>query len=154
MKKVRKDLNKSRYKFSKSEIKEIRKSLYQIERKKSFSAQKIKETEKSLSVLKKYYDHNDAKYIGIRDVVNLFNQSTDKDYYKPIKTKSAFNGNYIEYESNGDKDKNLSAKKYLNMIRPYLSDIINDYEAFKNLKVHSRNEVSVTNLNSENGKFN
>ena len=28
------------------------------------------------------------------------------------------------------------------MIRPYLSDIINDYKAFKNLKVHSGNEVS------------
>ena len=39
--------------------------------------------------------------------------------YKPIKTKSAFNGNYIEYESRGDKDKNLSPKEYLDMIRPY-----------------------------------
>ena len=28
------------------------------------------------------------------------------------------------------------------MIRPYLSDIINYYKAFKNLKVHSGNEVS------------
>ena len=27
------------------------------------------------------------------------------------------------------------------MIRPYLSDIINDYKTFKNLKVHSSNEV-------------
>ena len=44
----------------------------------------------------------------MRDVGNLFNQSTDEDYYKPIKTKSAFDGNYIEYESNGNKDKNLS----------------------------------------------
>ena len=56
--------------------------------------------------------------------------------------ESAFNGNCIEYESNGDKDKNLSVKKYLSMIRPYLSDVINDYKAFKNLKAHSGNEVS------------
>ena len=131
LKRIRKGLNKSRYKFSKSEIKEIRKNLYEIESKKNLSTQKIKEIEKSLSTLKKYHDHDDAKYIGIRDVGNLFNQSTDKDYYKPIKTKSAFNGNYIEYESNGDKDKNLSAKKYLNMIRPYLSNMINDYKTFK-----------------------
>ena len=27
------------------------------------------------------------------------------------------------------------------MIRPYLSDIINDYKTFKNSKVHSSNEV-------------
>ena len=36
------------------------------------------------------------------------------------------NSNYIEYESNGDKDKSLSVKEYLNIIRPYLSDITND----------------------------
>ena len=114
--------------LSESELKEIEKNLFELK--------------ECLSKLKKYYDHDEAKYIGIRDVRNLFNQSNDKDYYKPMKTKSAFNDNYTEYESNGDKDKNLSAKKYLNMIRPYLSNIINDYKAFKNLKVHSGNEVS------------
>ena len=45
-----------------------------------------------------------------------------KDYYKPIKTKSALNNNYIEYESNGNKVKNLSPKEYLDIIRIYLSD--------------------------------
>ena len=101
----------------------------------------IFELEESISKLKKYHDHDDAKYIGIRDVGNLFNQSTDKDYYKPIKTKSAFNGNYIEYESNGDKDKNLSLKKYLSIIRPYLSDMINNHKTPEVLKVHSGNKV-------------
>ena len=139
LKKIR-DLNKSRHKFFRSEIKEIGKNLYEIDSKKNLSTQKIKEIEKSLSTLKKYHDHNDAKYIGIRDVKNSFNQSTDKDYYKPIKTKTAFNGICIGYESNVDKDKNLSAKKYLNMIKPYLSDIINNYKTFKNLKAHSSNE--------------
>ena len=67
--------------------------------------------------------------------------STDEDYYQPIKTKSAFNGNYIEYESNGDKDKHLSVKKCLRMIRPYLRDIINDHKILKTLRVHSSNEV-------------
>ena len=73
LKNIREDLNKSRHKFSKSEIKEIRKNLYEIESKKNLSTQKIKEIEKSLSTLKKYHDHDDAKYIGIRDVRNLFN---------------------------------------------------------------------------------
>ena len=45
-------------------------------------------------------------------------------YYKPIRTSSAFNSNYIEYESKGGKDKVLSTKEYLIVIRPYLSDII------------------------------
>ena len=76
-----------------------------------------------------------------KDVGNLFNQSIDEDYYKPIITNSAFNSNYIEYESKGDKDKILLIKEYLDMIRPYLSNIINDHKTPKNLRVHSRNEV-------------
>ena len=52
LKKIRKDLNKSRHQFSKSEIKEIRKNNYEIESKKNLSKQKIKEIEKSLSTLK------------------------------------------------------------------------------------------------------
>ena len=45
--------------------------------------------------------------------------------YKPIKTKSTPNGNYIEYESKRDKDKNLSHKEDFDMIKPYLSVMIN-----------------------------
>ena len=54
-----------------------------------------------------------------------------KDYYKPIKPVISFNDNYIEYKSNGDKNKNLSPKEYLDMIEPYLSDIINDHKKWK-----------------------
>ena len=59
--------------------------------------------------------------------------SINKDYYKPIKTVSNFdknnnNNNNIEYERKGDKDKTLTIIEYLNMIRPYLGDIINDHE--------------------------
>ena len=52
----------------------------------------------------------------------------DEDYIKPIKTNDVFNSNYIEYESKGDKNKTLSIIEYLNMIRPYLKDIINDHK--------------------------
>ena len=34
--------------------------------------------------------------------------------------------NYIEYESNGYRNKTLSVEKYLNKISPYLEDIINN----------------------------
>ena len=51
-----------------------------------------------------------------------------RQLYINKKTKSAFNGNYIEYQSKGDKDKNLCPKEYLDMIRPYLSDMIIDYK--------------------------
>ena len=99
----------------------------------------ILELEKSLSKLKKYYDHDDAEYKRIRDIGNLFNQSIDEYYYKPIKTENK--NNYIEYGSKEDKDKNLSSKKYIDMIRPYLSEIINDHKTQEVLKVHSGNKV-------------
>ena len=52
--------------------------------------------------------NDDAEYKGIRDIENLFGEFNDED--KPIKTKDAFNNNYIEYESRRDKNKNLSLK--------------------------------------------
>ena len=81
LKKIREDLNKSRHKFSKSEIKEIRKNLYEIESKKNLWTQKMKEIEKSFSALEKYHDHDDAKYIGIRDIGNLFNEVVFNEDY-------------------------------------------------------------------------
>ena len=54
-----------------------------------------------------------------------------------IRTNSAFNSNYIEYESTGDKDKILPIKEYLNIIRPYLRDIINDHKTQGEWEVHS-----------------
>ena len=115
IKKIREDFNKLRDRFLKPKIKEIRRNLYEIENKKNLSKSKIKEIEQnlieleeSLFKLNKYYDYDDIEYKGIRDVANLFNgvafnQSTGEDYYKPIKTQSAFNGNYIEYESKRNK---------------------------------------------------
>ena len=52
-----------------------------------------------------------------------------------IRTNSSFNDNYIKYERNGDKNKTLSIKKYLNMIKPYLTDIIQDNKTQGELKI-------------------
>ena len=73
---------------------------------------------------------------------NLFDLSIDEDYYKPIITNDAFNSNYIEYESKGDKDKTLSIKEYLKMIIPYLRNIINDHKTQGEWKVYSSNTVT------------
>ena len=40
-----------------------------------------------------------------------------------------------------DKNKNLSVKEYLDMIRPYLSDLINDHKTQGVWKVHSGNKI-------------
>ena len=65
----------------------------------------------------------------------------DGIYYKPIITTSAFNNKYIQYESRGNKDKILTANEYLDMIGPYLSNIINDYKIQGEWRIHSGNTI-------------
>ena len=65
---------------------------------------------------------------------NLFNKISEEDCYMPIKTKHAFDDDHIEYESRGDKDNNLSLEEYLNIIRPYLRDIINNHKTLSEWK--------------------
>ena len=68
----------------------------------------------------------------------------NEDYYKPTITNSAFNCNYIQYESMGGegKDKNLSIKKYLDKIKPYLSNMINNHKTQrKTWRIHSGNKT-------------
>ena len=67
--------------------------------------------------------------------------SIDEDYYKPITTNSAFNNNYIQYEIKGNKDNISITNEYLDMIRPYLSDLINDHKAQGEWKIHSGNTI-------------
>ena len=66
--------------------------------------------------------------------------SIDEDYYESIIVKTAFDGNYIQYESKGDKGKNVSIKRYLKAIKPYLSDLINKHKTHGLVKYHSGNE--------------
>ena len=67
------------------------------------------------------------KIIG--DIRNLFEHEKG-DYYKPVRVNNFCSNNYIEYESNGDRNKMLSVEQYPNKIRPYLTDIINDLKKF------------------------
>ena len=69
--------------------------------------------------------------------------SIDEDYYKPITVRGAFDGSYIQYESKGDKRKNRSITEYLNIIKPYLSDIINDHKTYGLARYHSGNKTWV-----------
>ena len=72
---IREDFKKLSYKLSKSE-KEIKNSLYNIEKTKQFDSKKtnkrLNDLEKKLLELKKYHDHDDDEYRGIKDIKNLF----------------------------------------------------------------------------------
>ena len=129
LKKIRKDFYELRYRFSKPQMKEIRRNFYDINTP-NLSKPQIKEIsenllelEKSLSNIKKYRSQDDFEHKNLREVRNLFNnvvfneiafnQSIDEDCYKPVTTKSAFNNNYIEYESKETKIKIYHLKNIL-----------------------------------------
>ena len=153
LKKLRKDFDELRHKFDKKEIDRYRKAFYDVKNYENLSISKIKKASKSLNKLKKSlrfkkfrgntdsvnyedldnYDYNydftdDDEYRKIGSIRTLFKE-LDRDYYKPIRTDSGFagrNDNYIEYTSNVDRYENLSPKEFLNVIRPYLRNLIND----------------------------
>ena len=72
---------------------------------------------------------------------NLF--KPEEDHYKPVKIGNAFISNYVEYKSNGNKGKTLLPKNYLYVIRPYLSDLINNHQGeWKIQSTMARNFIS------------
>ena len=151
IKEIKKNFSESRERFSKSKIHEFRRSLYNIKKQKNLSAPEIKEAEKnllelqkSLYNLKEYYNYDDNKYQGIEDT-NLLGE-VDECYYKSVKTKSAFNGNYIEYEIKGDKDKHLSTDEYLDIVKPYLRDMINDHKTRRKWKIQLTMRINFISL--------
>ena len=70
----------------------------------------------------------------IRDIRTLFEQQ-EENYYKPKKVSNFWNNNYIEYESNGDKNRNLLLEEYLHKIKPYLRNIIIDLQSSDTCKI-------------------
>ena len=59
-------------------------------------------------------------FIGLENVKDLYSILD----YKPILIRTAFDGNYLEYGSDGNNS--LSFMEYLNLIKPYLEDLINE----------------------------
>ena len=117
---IRKKLNELHNNFSKSELKEIRNHLYNIENKNELenSNEYLNELDKKIIKLNEYNNNNDDDFIeNVRDLFNIVN-------YEPILIKTGFNNNYLEYRSEGNVS--LSSEEYLNLIKPYLNDLIND----------------------------
>ena len=106
----------------------------------SLKASELLQRNKTTKDIRKKDSNTDEMFQSIR---NFFTQEKDKDikdgvlrdkrtllkkdYYEPIRNGNDFKINYIEYESNGDKDKTLSIKEYLDEIRPYLNNLIDDH---------------------------
>ena len=82
----------------------------------------------------KYNIIDDNYYKGINEIENLFNID-EEEYYEAIKFRESYEGDYIEYESKGDKDKNLLLEEYLSIIRPYLVNMIDNHKAHSEWKI-------------------
>ena len=79
--------------------------------------------------LKQKKKHNEIiiKHKIIRDTRTLFEQA-GKDYYEPKRISNFWNYNNIEYESNSDKNRDLSFDEYLNKIQPQFRNIIISFQ--------------------------
>ena len=54
------------------------------------------------------------------------------DAYKPKEICEAFDGNFIEYQSKGDRDKSVSIARYLKIIREHLRKLIDSQKKMEN----------------------
>ena len=78
----------------------------------------------------------------------------DDVYYKPIEVKSSFKGNYVKYESNGDKDRSLSITLYFLKVEPFLYDLIDFYKAIGEWKIQLSMQVNfIADNNDDKGFF-
>ena len=76
----------------------------------------------------------------------------DDVYYKPIEVKSSFKGNYVKYESNGDKDRSLSIIFYFSKVELFLYDLIDFYKTIGEWKIQLSMHVNfITDNNDDKG---
>ena len=75
---------------------------------------------------------NDDFIENIRDLFGILD-------YVPVLIKSGFDNNYLEYRSNGNNS--LSFNEYLELIKPYLYDLINVYKAKGEWKLQLSAEI-------------
>ena len=86
-------------------------------------------------MIKKIHNNNtnDDFIENIRDLFSILD-------YEPVLIKSGFDNNYLEYMSN-DND-SLSFNEYLELIKPYLYDLINVYKPKGEWKLQLSAEIS------------
>ena len=145
---IRNELKDPTYNISKCKSKDIKKSLYNIEKRNIIGSKKtaryLDELGKKILKLDKYHGYDDYEYKGIKDIKNLSKLSIDNDHYKPTLVKSGYNGNYVQYGSKGDKI--LTLKEYLALIENYLTELINYYKNKGEWKLQLIAEISFISL--------
>ena len=122
------------------------------------------EEKKERKDLEKKKEHNERlnKDGIIRDIMAHFEQ--EEDYYELKRVYNFWKNNYMGYESNSDKNRNLSLDEYLNKIETYPRDIIINLQnsdkweiqlaiAINFISSKDTEEERVMHSNSDNMKF-
>ena len=145
---IRRIINRLRDILPKKYRKEIKDKLYEIEHQRNISEEERERNDKHLRKLVRFLnnteehgpnDCDDFDYFGIRNIENLFDKVNKEDYYKPIFVKNSRKCNYKHYKSNGDVEKKLSVYQYLNKIRPYFHNLMNDHRIVRRVLKIQRN---------------
>ena len=139
---IREKLKELCHKLSKSELKEIKKHLYNIKSKNELL--ELETTKEYLDELDKKFlkldDDDDFEFTGTENVQDLFKILI----YKPTIVKSGYNNNHIEYRSEGDKI--LIVKEYLALIEPHLRELINDSKSKGEWKIQLTAQINFISL--------
>ena len=138
-------LKELHHKLSKSDLKKIKKHLYNIENKKELLESEITkecfdELDKKILEFDEYYNDDDFEFIGVENVQDLFKILI----YKPTIVKSGYNNNYIEYRSEGNEI--LTFEEYLALIEPYLRELINDHKNKGEWKIQLMAQINFISL--------
>ena len=151
-----------------SDINRIRKKLYNKEVIHAFLKDKerndnltdsekkpLKKTDKYLNNFERELDRLQKNQYSITyGLDKIDNEQDNLDYYMSKEVKSAFDGSYVLYESNGDKDAKLSIDEYFNIIRPYLKDMIDDHKSKDEWKIQLSMRVIFVSFTDSNETLN
>ena len=55
-------------------------------------------------------------------------EEDDDEYFKQKRVSKFCHNDYVEHESNSDRNKNLLLEQYRNKTKPYLRDVISDLQ--------------------------
>ena len=99
-----------------------------------------------------YDDDDDFEFKGIENVQDLFKILTIDEYlalmlkliYETTLVKSGYNNNYIQYRSEGNEI--FTFEEYLDLIEPYLRELINDYESKGEWKIQLTAQINFISL--------
>ena len=144
-------------KLFESEIERVRKNLNKFLKSlksKKFQGNIDSVDFKDLGNYSNNYDFPDDDKYRKNESIRTLLKKFDSNYYKLIRTEDRFAGeknDHIEFKSNRDRYENLSLKEYLDMIKPYLRDLINEHRPIMELNNNSNNSNNHNhNINNNN----